>query len=161
LVGVGELRHRLRVHERGHFDPLEASGAEQVDEAHLDVSRDARPFILQPIAWPDLDDAHLRHGSDSSGSLARSSSVAPAGTWSPTRTQTSRTTPAWGASTTCSIFIASSTTRGSFERTCWPGWTAILTMRPGMGAVSCPARPPPRLAAVVASMLSGCARSRR
>ena len=56
VFGVGELRHPLRVHEAGGFDDLQAGVAEAVDELGLDLDRDDRRFVLQPVARSDLVD---------------------------------------------------------------------------------------------------------
>mmetsp|Transcript_14121 Transcript_14121/g.34817 ORF Transcript_14121/g.34817 Transcript_14121/m.34817 type:complete len:232 (-) Transcript_14121:2122-2817(-) len=59
----------------------------------------------------------------------------------PAATASWRTTPALGATTECSIFIASSTTSGAPLATLSPSATATLTTRPGMGAVTAPPAP--------------------
>ena len=59
LVGVGHLRHLLRVDEGADLDDVEAGRAERVDPAELRLRRDDRLLDLEPVAGPDLveDDA--------------------------------------------------------------------------------------------------------
>ena len=60
----------------------------------------------------------------------------------------SATVPAKGASSRCSIFIASSTAISSPSATCWPTLTARERMTPGIGAIR---RPSPLPATAVQS----------
>ena len=151
LFGRTPRRHRPCaarpwVHERGDLDPLVAGRGEQVDVADFGFGRNvARPRFAARRA--DRPRRCAPAGTAIRPTLAAPESRAalPLATCSPSWTQTSATEPACGASTTCSIFIASSTTSGWFWPPRSPGWTAILTTRPGIGAVSSPPSPPARL----------------
>src|SRR4029453_5288370 len=65
--------------------------------------------------------------------VSSSTSSAPVVTWSPTLTSTLRTPPPYGAETTCSIFIASSTTSGWWASTSSRAGTPTLLTFPGTG----------------------------
>ena len=95
-VGVGELRDRARVDERRGLDHGQAGRTEAVDEAALDVGRDLRGLVLQPVARADLDDRDRRRQRHAGASSSRSTSGAPRTTWSPTATWSRATRPAPG-----------------------------------------------------------------
>src|SRR6185369_15940058 len=66
-------------------------------------------------------------------------STSPASTWDPVVTRSSASTPSAGASTACSIFIASSASSCCPAVTRSPLATRTATTWPGIGAVSEPA----------------------
>ncbi len=123
LLGVGELGHPLGVHEAGRLDRGQAGGGQAVDELRLDLRGDGRLLVLQAVAGADLVDAdpgRQAGGRDVHGqpdhASSSSSGVTTASTWSmatvvPGETSSSVTVPACGAEMTCSIFIASTTSR--------------------------------------------------
>ena len=56
LGGIRHLRHPLRAHEGGHLDRRVAGVRQSVDQRDLVRRRHEGRFVLQPIAWTDLDD---------------------------------------------------------------------------------------------------------
>jgi hypothetical protein len=63
----------------------------------------------------------------------------------PARAVSRVTTPAIGAVTVCSIFIASTTSSGCPMLTCWPCVTSTEMTVPGMGERTAPSALPARL----------------
>ena len=59
ILGVGELRHLLRVDEARHLDAPHPIGQRAADEFSLVGGRDHRRLVLQPVARPDLDHLDL------------------------------------------------------------------------------------------------------
>ena len=58
LGRVGQLRHDVRPHERRDLEAAKAGARERVDQAHLVVGGDDLRLVLEPVARPDLADAH-------------------------------------------------------------------------------------------------------
>ena len=83
-------------------------------------------------------------------------------TWSPARAASSATVPAIGATTACSIFIASRVAIGSPASTVLAGPTWTARIEPGIGATTSIGPPPwrPPAAARAARSTSGAAASR-
>lgn len=126
LLRVGQLGHPLGVDEAGGLDGGQPGSGQAADELGLDGGRDGRLLVLQPVTGADLVDADAgrqlgnRDGHGQSvhdvSSFSSSSGVTTARTWSmatvvPGETSSSVTVPEWGAEMTCSIFIASTTSR--------------------------------------------------
>src|SRR5690606_37202870 len=112
---------------------------EHVDGPALDhLAGGSKAVAVEPGAVGDAD--QLGHvSSPSAEPSSMTSSVAPLSTWSPAATWISVTTPATGARTWCSIFMASSTTRTCPASTSSPTAQRTSSTAPGMGAW----RPPP------------------
>src|ERR1700693_124050 len=89
-----------------------------------------------------------------------STRIAPPATRAPGTTATFLTTPLCVASMRCSIFIASRTTSRSRSATESPGFTATLTILPGIGEVTVPACAPAEASAASASVGGGSKPSR-
>jgi hypothetical protein len=68
LVGVGELRDRLRGDEARRLDLAQARRHQPLDEAALGRERDRGRLVLQAVPWPDLVDpdavSQVARGSD-------------------------------------------------------------------------------------------------
>jgi hypothetical protein len=54
---IGHLRHPFRADEAGRLDHRQARRGQPLDQFDLDRRGDARGFVLQTIARPNLDDA--------------------------------------------------------------------------------------------------------
>src|SRR5690606_34444460 len=140
----------------------EGAGVAAVGALGSGALEDEHRQLGQPVAGEHVDGAALHHlpgggqavavepgavgdadrvghvSSPSSEPSSMTSSVAPFSTWSPAVPRISVTTPATGARTWCSIFMASSTTRT------WPASTSSPTAQrtastvPGSGAWRAP-----------------------
>jgi hypothetical protein len=63
LARIGQLRDRLGRHERADLQALEAAGGQLLDEGDLGLGRDERLDGLEAVAWRDLENFDLAHGS--------------------------------------------------------------------------------------------------
>ncbi len=125
LLRVRQLGDPLGVDEARRLDRRQARVGQAADELRLDLRRDRRLLVLQAVARTDLVDADAggqvpaRDGHREPWdchSAASSCGAMTASTWSmatvvPGATSSSVTLPACGAEMTCSIFIASTTSR--------------------------------------------------
>jgi len=59
LIRIHHLWNRFRRHESADFDSVEASHDQRLNERDARLGADGRLFVLQPVARPDLDNAHL------------------------------------------------------------------------------------------------------
>ena len=121
LLGVGELRHPLRVHEAGRLDDRQPGGDQPAYELRLDVGGHDRLLVLQAVARADLVDRdplgqpriapasapahHVRHQRPP----RRRTAWHPAPPGRRPRRRPAVTVPANGAFSASSIFIASRT----------------------------------------------------
>ena len=58
LGGIRHLRNPLRTDERAGLDHAQSRIGERSDVVDLHVGRDRDLFVLQTVAWADLDDLH-------------------------------------------------------------------------------------------------------
>src|SRR6185312_14005849 len=119
-AGAGAL-----LHVPGAVAPTERADRRAQGEALLGVERECRG-------------RGRCGGGHGWGSLSRTARTAPTATCSPGRTGSLASTPSAGATTTCSIFIASSHSNGCPAVTASPSATATRTTVPGIGATSEP-----------------------
>src|SRR6267378_3967326 len=143
LRAVGHLRNPFRGYEGGRLDRRQPRFGEAMDELDLDLGRDPLRFVLQAIPWAYIDDSHLpreAHGAASFPETSNSINSAPSPTCSPTRQKMRAIRPRAGARMVCSIFIASSISRGASFSTPSPAATKIAMILPGIGARKSPAR---------------------
>src|SRR6266849_2463561 len=141
LRAVGHLRNPFGRNEGGRFDRGQPRVGEAVDEVDLDLGRNPPRFVLQAIAWAYIDNSHFpreAHGPVSLAETSNSINSAPSPTCSPTRQRMRAMRPRAGARMVCSIFIASSISRGASFSTPSPVATKIAMILPGIGASRSP-----------------------
>src|SRR5438445_1966676 len=137
LRAVGHLRNPFRRNEGGRFDRGQACIGEAMDELDLDLGRNPPRFVLQAVAGAPLDDPHFPR--ETHDSASNSINSVPSPTCSPTRQRIRAIRPRAGARMVCSIFIASSISRGTSLSTRSPVATRIAMILPGIGASRSPA----------------------
>src|SRR6266566_2699703 len=125
VLAAQNLRHAAR-------EPAERlPGGVHHEPAAIDVRGFEREGFHEPRTIPRA----VRPCQPEGSTLSTVTSGAP---FSTAATCTFTTTPARGARSWFSIFIASTTTSSVPAATCWPSVTATRTTRPGMGACTIP-----------------------
>ena len=104
-----------------------------------------------------LGQREVHNSCSCSSTGSTTSSTASLATAAPGLARRSRTMPSTGAARTCSIFIASTTTRRWPAVTAWPSATSTRVTVPGMGETTGP--PAPAAACTAAASSGACSRT--